>query len=192
MTESTDPPRSQHAPPDFQLFTDGACLGNPGPGGWAFVLRPASSRSATDNGEIEAFGGEAKTTNNRMELTAVIEGLHRARRMGGPNARLGIQLCSDSEYVLRGIAEWMPAWKARGWRLSNSRKPVKNAELWQELDALLRACNVTTVWVRGHTGHPENERCDQLASAEAERWARGEGTPSEPRPSLSGPTDLLF
>ena len=167
-------------PAAFQLFTDGACLGNPGPGGWAFLLRDC--RSLQSPTEVRGFGGMASTTNNRMELTAVIEGLLAIPATDADQRP--IDLCSDSEYVLRGISEWMPKWKAKGWRLAGGNKPVKNVELWQELDSLLRVRPVRTTWVRGHDGHPENELCDQLASEEAARWARGEGTPSAPRASV--------
>jgi len=192
--------------PAFHLFTDGACLGNPGPGGWAYLLRDSrDSRGARgDRGgrggrgnTIECSGGEASTTNNRMELTGVIEGLLAIVRIlesgsGSPSgSSTSVELCSDSQYVLTGIAEWMPKWKAAGWRLAGGKKPVKNVELWRELDALLRRVEVRTSWVRGHDGHPENERCDELASAEAARWARGEGVPSSPRPTIAAPDELF-
>jgi len=141
-----------------EVFTDGACLGNPGPGGWAYIVR-------RDGSEREGSGGEDHTTNNRMELTAVIEAL---RSLEGPSA---VTLVADSEYVLKGINEWMAGWKRRGWRKSD-KKPVLNADLWQTLDALLAAHEVTVSWTRGHTGHAENERCDALASAEAARRQR--------------------
>ncbi len=141
--------------PPVQLFTDGACLGNPGPGGWAFILRhPASGR------EREDAGNEPQTTNNRMELLAVIRGLE---ALTEPT---DVTLIGDSEYVLKGLTEWMPGWKKRGWRTSG-KKPVKNVELWQRLDELLATHHLAVEWVRGHTGHAENERCDQMASAMA-------------------------
>lgn len=147
--------------PHVRLFTDGACSGNPGPGGWAFVLQhPATGR------EIERSGGEAETTNNRMELTAAIRGLEALTR------RSRVELWSDSEYVLKGLREWMPAWKARGWKTA-AKKPVKNADLWRELDDLVERHAVTFHWVRGHDGHPENERCDRLAVAAIERVRAG-------------------
>ena len=147
--------------PHVLLFTDGACSGNPGPGGWAFVLRhPTTGR------EIERSGGEAETTNNRMELTAAIRGLEALTR------RSRVELWSDSEYVLKGLREWLPAWKARGWRTA-AKKPVKNVDLWQELDDLVQGHTVTFHWVRGHDGHPENERCDQLAVAAIEQVRAG-------------------
>lgn len=150
MTEST-------TLPVVEMFTDGACLGNPGPGGWAYILRnPSSGR------EVEQVGGARETTNNRMELTAVIRALEALKR------RSRVRLISDSEYVLKGLTEWMPGWKRRGWRKSN-KKPVLNAELWQRLDELAERHEIEIEWVRGHAGHAENERCDALASSEAER-----------------------
>lgn len=144
-----------------ELFTDGACSGNPGPGGWAYVLRhPASGK------EVEGSGGERLTTNNRMELRAVIEGLGAIRR---PSR---VELYSDSEYVLKGLEEWMAGWKARGWRTA-AKKPVKNVELWRRLDELVREHEVSFHWVKGHSDHPENERCDALAVAAARRAAGG-------------------
>jgi len=140
-----------------ELYTDGACLGNPGPGGWAYILRRPD-----DGAEAVESGGEMKTTNNRMELTAVIRGLE---ALDGPTA---VTLVGDSEYVLKGLTEWLPGWKRRNWRKSD-RKPVLNADLWQRLDELMQHHDLTVQWVRGHTGHIENERCDELASAEAAR-----------------------
>ncbi len=142
--------------PRVELHTDGACSGNPGPGGWAFILKhPASGKS------IERSGAEAQTTNNRMELMAVIEGLATLTR---PSS---VQLFSDSEYVLKGMREWLKGWKARGWRTA-AKQPVKNADLWQRLDELASEHTLTYHWVRGHSEHPENERCDQLAVAARE------------------------
>jgi ribonuclease HI len=148
--------------PAVELFTDGACSGNPGPGGWAFILRhPSSGR------EIERSGAEHDTTNNRMELRAVIEGLGSIRR---PSL---VDLYSDSEYVLKGLGEWLAAWKARGWRTAG-RKPVRNRDLWERLDELIGTHRVRFHWVRGHDEHPENTRCDQLAVAAREALvARG-------------------
>ncbi|MBL8762807.1 MAG: ribonuclease HI [Phycisphaerae bacterium] len=139
------------AKPLVELFTDGACSGNPGPGGWGYVLRHPVSGV-----EREGSGGEAATTNNRMELAAVIEGL-RALRV--PSR---VELHSDSKYVLQGLEEWLDQWKARGWRTAG-KKPVKNSELWRELDVLRARHELRFHWVRGHAGHPENERCDRLA-----------------------------
>lgn len=143
------------------LYTDGACSGNPGPGGWGFILRHPKSGK-----EIERSGGEAETTNNRMEMLAVIEGLKALTR---PTA---VEIVSDSKYVLQGIEQWMPRWKANGWRRKegNQFKPVKNLELWQELDELVHRHRITFTHVKGHAGHPENERCDQLAVEAARRF----------------------
>jgi ribonuclease HI len=149
MATTTDHP--------IELYTDGACLGNPGPGGWAYIVR-----RPRDGAEAVESGGEAETTNNRMELIAVIRGLE---ALDGPTA---VTLVGDSEYVLKGLTEWMPGWKRRNWRKSN-RKPVLNADLWRRLDELMQRHDVSVQWVRGHTGHAENERCDELASAEAAR-----------------------
>lgn len=146
--------------PQVILFTDGACSGNPGPGGWAFILRhPASGK------EIERAGGEARTTNNRMELSAVIEGL---RALTRPSK---VEVWSDSKYVLNGLREWITAWKARGWRTAD-KKPVKNKELWEELDRLKSLHDMSFHWIEGHAGHPENERCDQLAVAARDQAAQ--------------------
>lgn len=139
------------APGWVELFTDGACSGNPGPGGWGALLRYQGR-------EKELFGAEPATTNNRMELAAVIYGLEALTRP----AR--VRICTDSQYVMRGITEWMAGWKRRGWQTAD-RKPVKNRELWQRLEAALAPHQVDWCWVRGHSGHPDNERVDQLATA---------------------------
>ncbi len=137
--------------PTVHLFTDGACSGNPGPGGWGLILRhPATGK------EIERAGAEANTTNNRMELMAVIEGL---RLLTKPTI---VELYSDSQYVLKGLKEWLASWKRRGWKTAD-KKPVKNIELWQTLDELAQKHDVRMHWIRGHQGHPENERADSLA-----------------------------
>lgn len=136
------------------LFTDGACRGNPGPGGWAYILKhPASGR------EKEASGGSPSTTNNQMELSAVINGL-RALQMPSD-----VEVVTDSVYVAKGCSEWLPKWKANNWRRREGRrwKPVKNEPLWRELDELLGRHRVRFTVVQGHSGHPENERCDKLA-----------------------------
>lgn len=145
--------------PSVTLFCDGACSGNPGPGGWAFILRHAQSGK-----ELEQSGGEPVTTNNRMELTAVIRGLEALKR---PCA---VELVTDSQYVGKGLTEWMPGWKRRGWRRGD--KPVKNIELWQRLDELLGPHQLRFTHVRGHSGHPENERCDELAVAAYQQFLR--------------------
>jgi ribonuclease HI len=135
---------------EVEVFTDGACKGNPGPGGWGAILR-------TRGQERELFGGEAHTTNNRMELQAAIEGLRALRRS------CKVRLVTDSEYVKRGMTEWIGNWRRRGWRTADG-KAVKNADLWQQLDALVAQHEVSFEWVRGHSGHPENERADALAN----------------------------
>ena len=137
--------------PEAALFTDGACSGNPGPGGWAYILRELPG------GEEEVqYGGDPATTNNRMELMAVIEGL---RGLSEPTR---LTLYSDSQYVLKGLSEWMDGWKRRGWKRPKNQ-PVLNLDLWQELDQAREVHAITTHWVKGHNEHPENERCDRLA-----------------------------
>ncbi|MHB8900940.1 MAG: ribonuclease HI [Thermoguttaceae bacterium] len=151
----------QSTEPEVILYTDGACSGNPGPGGWAFVLRhPATGK------ELERSGSEPQTTNNRMELLAVIRGLEALKRA------TSVELVCDSTYVGKGISEWLPKWKANGWRRreGNHLKPVKNEELWRELDRLLASHRVRFTHIRGHCGHPENERCDTLAVAAYQRY----------------------
>ena len=135
-----------------EIYTDGACKGNPGPGGWGVLLKGAGA-------EKELFGGELGTTNNRMELLAVIRALEALKRP------CQVTLFLDSQYVLKGITEWLPGWKAKGWRTA-SKQPVKNVELWQALDALVNQGGHTIDWrwVRGHTGDPGNERADALAN----------------------------
>jgi ribonuclease HI len=133
-----------------RVYTDGACRGNPGPGGWGAILQ-------IDGKEKELFGGEPQTTNNRMELTAVIRALEALK---GP---CQIEVYTDSQYVQKGISEWLPDWKRRGWRTAD-KKPVKNVDLWQELDRLAREHRIAWHWVKGHAGHPENERADALAN----------------------------
>jgi ribonuclease HI len=132
------------------IYADGACKGNPGRGGWGAILK-------TGNGERELFGGEAQTTNNRMELTAVI----RALEVLAPQSEAAVY--TDSQYVQKGISEWLHDWKRRGWRTAD-KKPVKNIDLWQQLDRLAAAHRVSWHWVKGHAGHPENERADALAN----------------------------
>lgn len=147
----TDSKTSSIAQPHVELFSDGACSGNPGPGGWAYVLRhPATGKVR------EASGAEPETTNNRMELMAVIEGL---RALTKPSL---VDLTSDSEYVLKGLKEWLKGWKARGWKTA-AKQPVKNQDLWQILDQLVAGHEVRFHWIRGHAGHAENERCDAMA-----------------------------
>lgn len=141
-----------------ELFTDGACLGNPGPGGWAALLRFKGA-------EKELAGGEAHTTNNRMELMGVIEGLKSLKR------DCTVTVYTDSQYVQKGITEWIHSWKRKGWKTAD-KKPVKNADLWQILDEARLGHDVTWRWVKGHAGHIENERVDVLARAEAEKFRR--------------------
>ena len=141
------------------IFTDGACKGNPGPGGWGVLLRMGHH-------ERELVGGEPHTTNNRMEMTAVIRAL---------NALIepcDVTLHTDSRYVIDGITKWVGGWKKRGW-VNASKQPVKNADLWHDLIEAVARHKVTWEWVKGHSGHPENERVDRIASDEAERQARG-------------------
>ena len=132
------------------IYTDGACKGNPGPGGWGALLRYGEH-------ERELFGGEPQTTNNRMELTAVIRALEALRRESD------VVVHTDSQYVQKGISEWMPSWKKRGW-MTSDRKPVRNVDLWRELDALAQQHRIDWRWVKGHAGHAENERADALAN----------------------------
>ena len=132
-----------------ELYTDGACSGNPGPGGWGCILRFKGV-------EKELYGGENPTTNNRMEMMAVLSGLNALTR---PCA---VAVYTDSEYVKKGMTEWLRGWKARGWKTAD-KKPVKNDDLWKALDEAAGRHRVTWHWVRGHNGHPENERADELA-----------------------------
>jgi ribonuclease HI len=140
--------------PEVHLFTDGACSGNPGPGGWAFVMRHLTSGK-----EMELAGFQENTTNNQMELQAVIQGLLVLKR------HCRVEVFTDSVYVGKGITEWMPKWKKNNWqrREGRSLKPVKNVALWQELDTLIAKHSIKYTRVAGHSGHPENERCDELA-----------------------------
>ena len=140
--------------PKVELYCDGACLGNPGPGGWGYLLRV---RTATGEKEKEASGAEPETTNNRMELLAAIRGLEALTQF------CLVDLRSDSQYVVKGIQAWLKDWKRRGWKKADG-KPVLNADLWQALDAQLARHQVEARWVRGHAGHAENERVDRLAN----------------------------
>ncbi len=133
-----------------KIFTDGACRGNPGPGGWGAVLR-------YNDHEKEIFGGENHTTNNRMELMAAIMSLESLKKP------CYVQLTTDSKYVKDGISQWIVNWKKRGWKTAN-KKPVKNDDLWRRLDAATTVHNIEWLWVKGHSGHPENERADELAN----------------------------
>lgn len=160
--------------PAIQLFTDGACSGNPGPGGWAYLLRHPASGS-----QREDYGGEPDTTNNRMELRAVIEGLGAITR---PSV---IDLTSDSQYVLKGLKEWMKDWKKRGWKTA-SKQPVKNVDLWKMLDVMIAKHDVRFHWIKGHAGHAENERCDELSVIAAEAVRRGDRSSVRPLPVVEG------
>lgn len=142
-----------------EIFTDGACSGNPGAGGWGVILRYGAT-------EKELCGGAPETTNNRMELTAVIEALKALKR------ECELTIYTDSRYVMDGVQQWLPNWKANGWRTTNKKSAVKNLDLWQELDSLLPLHKIKWVWVKGHNGHLENERVDKLARDEAQRRCR--------------------
>jgi ribonuclease HI len=133
-----------------EVYTDGACRGNPGPGGWGALLRYGEH-------EKELYGGESETTNNRMELTAAIKALEALKRTSD------VVLTTDSQYVRKGITEWLDGWKKKNWK-NAAKKPVKNADLWQQLDQLNQRHSVDWQWVKGHSGHPDNERADQLAN----------------------------
>jgi ribonuclease HI len=149
--------------PEVELFTDGACSGNPGPGGWAFILKhPASSK------EMESFGGEKLTTNNRMELTAVVRGLEILKKPSH------VKVLTDSVYVGKGLVEWLPKWKANGWRRREGSqwKEVKNEDLWRRLDELITRHKIQYIRVAGHSGHPENDRCDELAVAAYQQFLK--------------------
>ena len=152
----------------IEIFTDGGCSGNPGPGGWAFVLRRGTE-------EILGSGGEGNTTNNRMELRAVISALEEVERIiagGGAGAastpaagRAEVELWTDSQYVKNGITAWINSWKRNGWRTAD-KKPGKNQELWMELDAVAARVKPKFSWIKGHAGHEHNERCDELVQVE--------------------------
>ena len=150
--------------PDVIIYTDGACSGNPGPGGWAAILRHPATGS-----DKKLSGGDPETTNNRMELMAAIQGIRAVK------GRQCVRLVSDSEYVLKGLTVWIHGWIANNWRRGRKAgaPPVKNADLWQTLHELVQQHEMTYEHVRGHSGHPENEECDRLAVAAIERVRRG-------------------
>jgi ribonuclease HI len=150
-TEVVNTPTQTQTTKTANIFCDGACAGNPGPGGWGTIVE-------LDGERRELSGGKARTTNNQMELQALIEGLKAVP------PRTTVRIVTDSEYVSKGISQWMRGWIRNGWKTA-SRQPVKNQELWQELNALLAERPHRVEWVRGHAGHPENERCDELARA---------------------------
>lgn len=143
------------------LYTDGACKGNPGPGGWGVLMRSGTH-------EKELYGGEAQTTNNRMEMRAVIEGLNALNRS------CQVRIFTDSQYVKNGIESWLVAWKSKGWKTA-AGKPVANQDLWLALDAARSRHRIDWHWVRGHSGHPENERADGLANRGVEQLLRSKG-----------------
>ena len=148
------------APTEVILYTDGACSGNPGPGGWAYILKhPASGKVK------KSSGGEAESTNNRMELTAAIEG------MAALKNPCRVVLVTDSKYVAEGLKLWLPGWKKRGWKRAD-KGPVKNVNLWQRLDELAAGHQVTTQVIAGHAGHPENEECDRMAVEAYQKFRR--------------------
>jgi ribonuclease HI len=151
--------------PEIEIFTDGACSGNPGPGGWGVILRARGV-------EKELSGGEPLTTNNRMELMAAIAGLEALNRP------CRVKLYTDSQYLRDGITQWLPNWKARGWRTAG-KTAVKNLDLWQRLEAAAASHEIEWIWVRGHAGHPENERADALArgAIAAQRVREGDQLP---------------
>lgn len=140
----------------FTLYTDGACLGNPGPGGWAYILR-------SEDGDTECSGGDPATTNQRMEVTAVMRALE---SLATP---ANVIIYADSQYVTKGLVEWMDGWIARGWK-NTAKKAVANQDLWRILAELRKKHTLTTQWVKGHDGHAENERCDEMASLEAAKF----------------------
>lgn len=151
--------------PEVILYTDGACSGNPGPGGWAAILKHPHSRQVKS-----LSGGEPHTTNNRMELTAAIEGLRSLKT----DRRYRVHLISDSEYLIFGLTQWIEGWIAKNWRRgkSNSSEPVKNVDLWKTLQELAQGHDMTYEHVAAHTGHPENEECDRLANEEIKALRR--------------------
>ncbi len=155
MNDHHDPDQPDPEQNRVILFTDGACSGNPGPGGWGVLLRYGTH-------EKELSGSEPATTNNRMEMLAVINGLEALKRPAQ------VQIYTDSQYVMKGMTEWLAGWKRRGWKTAD-RQPVKNVDLWQRLETALAPHQVEWQWVRGHSGHPDNERVDQLARAAIDR-----------------------
>src|SRR5688572_1872400 len=148
--------------PHVELYTDGACSGNPGPGGWAYIIKHPRTGA-----KKEAFGGEPSSTNNRMELMSVIQGLRSLDR------RCRVDLYSDSQYVIKGLREWMDEWKRKGWKRGRNDE-VKNVELWKDLDELRKKHSINYHWIRGHNEHPENERCDRMAVAAIDEYRHAE------------------
>jgi ribonuclease HI len=158
MASMPDGAAAPASAPEVDIFTDGACRGNPGPGGWGAILRYRDT-------EKELSGGTPATTNNRMEMTAAIAALESLKRP------CRVRLYTDSQYLRDGIMQWLRGWKARNWRTAD-KKPVKNVDLWQRLDAAAAPHQIDWIWVRGHAGHPENERADALARAAVPQVAR--------------------
>jgi len=158
---SSESPQSAAVGSAVQLFTDGACRGNPGPGGWGYILRHLATGA-----EKEGSGGDAQTTNNRMELEGVIHGLQALNR---PSC---VEVVTDSTYVAKGCREWLSNWKSHDWKRREGKrwKPIKNEDLWRTLDELLSRHEVSFTMVKGHSGHPENERCDELAVVAAQSY----------------------
>lgn len=159
MTEAQAPEGAPTTPGAVEIFTDGACSGNPGPGGWGAILRFSGV-------EKELSGGEAQTTNNRMELLAAISGLEALKR------RCTVVVHTDSQYLRDGVMKWIHGWKRNGWKTADKKK-VKNQDLWERLDALLKEHDIEWRWVKGHAGHPENERADELARMALEPFRPG-------------------
>lgn len=159
------------------IHTDGGCSGNPGPGGWAAILRQGDHVR-------ELSGGELATTNNRMELRAAIEGL---RALPGPHP---VEIFTDSVYLKDGITKWLTRWKRNGW-ITTAKQPVKNADLWRELDELTRPHQIDWRWLKGHAGHPDNERCDELARAQITAL-RQHPTPAPSKPTAPVQAELLL
>jgi ribonuclease HI len=166
MSEPDGPEAGGAEPAEVEIFTDGACRGNPGPGGWAAILRHREV-------EKELSGFDPATTNNRMEMMAAISGIEALKRP------CRVRLYSDSQYLRDGITKWIHGWKVRGWRTAD-KKPVKNVDLWQRLEAAAARHQIAWEWVRGHSGHPENERADALARAAI---AEAGGSGAEPKPA---------
>lgn len=152
--------RARESSDVVRLFTDGACSGNPGPGGWAFILKHVATGRTLDSS-----GAELQTTNNRMELMAVIKGLGALKRP------CQVEIVTDSQYVAKGISQWLPQWKSQGWQRKEGKryKPVQNVDLWQKVDSLLDGHQVRVRHILGHQGHPENEACDRMAVAAYKR-----------------------
>jgi ribonuclease HI len=151
----------------LRIYTDGGCSGNPGPGGWAYVIPRGAADPASAGADLVGSGGEADTTNNRMELRAVIEALREAERRR--QEVQAVEIVTDSQYVKNGITTWIHSWKRNGWRTAD-KKPVKNRELWEELHAVATRVAPSFSWIKGHAGHEHNERCDELVQVEIAKF----------------------